>query len=165
MSRSLSVDDIVSRLEAQLAFHQEREAFHAEQEVHHREQRGVHAAETEKIRQSLETFRASAAAAADLASRTAPPPRATPAAAVAERLSLSRMALAVIEPMGRHEIFGTAKVTEEINRQFGSRLREPVDPRMVSMALSRLARDRRIHRLRPGKPHHEAVYAREKPPK
>jgi hypothetical protein len=164
MSRSLSVDDIVSRLEAQLAYHQERDAFHAGQEAYHREQRGVHAAEAEKIRQSLEAFRATAASATDLALRTAPPPRPTPAAVVARRLSVSQMARAVIQQMGRHEAFGTARVTQEINRQFGDRLREPVDLRMVSIALRRLARERSIHRLRPGKPHHEAVYARERPP-
>ena len=165
MKGNLSVDDIVSRLETQLAFHEERESFHAGQEAHHREQRGVHAAEAEGIRQSLESFRAAASSAAGLALRTAPPPRAAPAPVVTRRLSVSRMALAVIEPMGRHEIFGTSKVAAEIGRKFGDRLREPVDPRMVSIALSRLARDRRIHRLRSGRPHHEAVYAREKPPK
>jgi hypothetical protein len=161
---SLSVDDIVSRLEAQLAFHQEREAFHAGLEAQHREQREAHAAEAEKIRRNLEAFRATAAAAADLALRSASSPRPAAAPAVHRRLSVRRMALAVIGQMGRHEPFGTAKVTEEINRQFGSRLREPVDLRMVSIALRRLARDRSIHRLRPGKPHHEALYARERPP-
>jgi hypothetical protein len=150
----LSVDDIISRLEAQLAFHQERESFHAGQETHHREQRGVHAAEAETIRQSLETFRTAASAATGLAVRAAPPPRPAPAVPVHQRLSVNRMALAVIEQMGRHETFGRSKVTQEINRQFGDRLRKPVDVRTVSIALRRLSRERSIHRLRPGKPHH-----------
>ena len=164
MNGRISVDDIVSRLEAQLAFHQERETFHAGQEEHHREQRGAHAAEAEKIRHSLETFRDAAAAAAGLALRADPPPRPAPAPPANRRLSLSRMAMAVIEQMGSHETFGRSKVAREIDRQFGDRLREPVDIRMVSIALRRLSRERAIVRLRPGKPHHEAEYARERPP-
>src|SRR5215213_7114696 len=49
MSPGLSIADIVARLEAQLAVHQEKEAFHAGQEALHREQRSIHAAEVEKL--------------------------------------------------------------------------------------------------------------------
>lgn len=161
MSGGLSVADIVARLEAQLAVHQEKEAFHASQEALHREQRSVHAAEVEKLTRSLETFRASAAEAAELAGRGAPR-RKTAAVPAGKKLSLNKMVAAVVAGFGPLETFGPRKVTEEIQRQFQDHLREPVDPRMVSLALTRMAKSRSIHRLRPGKPHHEAVYARER---
>ncbi|HSF40867.1 MAG TPA: hypothetical protein VLT87_13815 [Thermoanaerobaculia bacterium] len=161
MSPGLSIADIVARLEAQLAVHQEKEAFHAGQEALHREQRSVHAAEVEKLTRSLETFRASAAEATELADRVSPR-RKTVAVSGGTRLSVNKMAAAVVADFGPHEPFGTRKVTAEITRQFQDSLREPVDPRMVSLALARMAKSRQIHRLRPGKPHHEAVYALEK---
>ncbi|HKV07105.1 MAG TPA: hypothetical protein VJ725_03140 [Thermoanaerobaculia bacterium] len=161
MSAGLSVADIVARLEGQLAFHREKETFHASQEALHREQRSAHAAEVERLTRSLEVFRASAAEAADLAGRVAPRSKAA-AVYTGKKLSVNKMATAVIAGFGPHEPFGTRKVTEEIQRQFQDSLREPVDPRMVSLALARMAKARGIHRLRPGKPHHEAVYARER---
>lgn len=161
MSAGLSVTDIVARLEAQLAVHREKEAFHAGQEALHREQRSVHAAEVERITRSLESFRASAAEASELAGRIAPR-RKTVAVPTGKKLSVNKMAFAVIAGFGPHEPFGTRKVTEEIQRQFEDSLREPVDPRLVSVELARMAKARWIHRLRPGKPHHEAVYARER---
>jgi hypothetical protein len=67
MSTRLSIEEMLSQLEKREAFHREQEAFHAEQEafhgqqqVHHREQRAVHAAELEKVRESLATFRTAA---------------------------------------------------------------------------------------------------------
>jgi hypothetical protein len=39
VSSQLSVAKVLANLEAQMAFHKEREAFHAEQEVFHRGQR------------------------------------------------------------------------------------------------------------------------------
>ncbi|HSK78525.1 MAG TPA: hypothetical protein VLQ45_18875 [Thermoanaerobaculia bacterium] len=161
MSPGLSIADIVARLEAQLAVHQEKESFHAGQEALHSEQRSIHAAEVERITRSLETFRASAAEATELADRISPR-RKTVAVPGGKKLSVNKMVAAVIAGFGPHEPFGTRKVTAEIIRQFQDSLPEPVDPRMVSLALIRMAKSRIIHRLRPGKPHHEAVYAREK---
>jgi hypothetical protein len=161
MSAGLSITDIVARLEAQLVVHREKEAFHAGQEALHREQRSAHAAEVEKLTRSLETFRASAAEASDLADRVAPRRKAV-AVSGGKKLSLNKRVAAVIAGFGPHEPFGTRKVTEEIHRQFEDSPREPVDPRMVSLALARMAKNRIIHRLRPGKPHHEAMYARER---
>lgn len=159
MSAGLSIPDIVARLEEQLAFHRERESFHAGQEAAHHEQRSVHAAEVEKITRSLEAFRASAAEATDLAGRVSPR-RKTVATPTGKKLSLNKKVTAVLAGFGPHESFGTRKVTAEIQRQFQD---TPVDPRMVSLALARMASSRQIHRIRPGKPHHEAVYARQRP--
>lgn len=162
MSPGLSIPDIVARLEQQLAFHREKESFHASQEALHGEQRSVHATEVEKITRSLEAFQTSAAEAAQLAGRTSPR-RKTVAVPTGKKLSLNKMVAAVVAGFPPHESFGTRKVAAEIRQQFQDSLREPVDPRMVSLALARMASARQIHRLRPGKPHHEAVYARQRP--
>jgi len=65
----LSMGAIVERLEAQIAFHREREAFHAEQETHHREQRALHASELESLTSNLAAFKASAAKLVSIALR------------------------------------------------------------------------------------------------
>ncbi len=72
MSSKLSVEALLANLEERAAFHREQEALHAQKETHHRDQRAVHAAELEKVLQSLETFRTAAASAVDLARPVAP---------------------------------------------------------------------------------------------
>ena len=67
MKTNRSIADVLETLEAQAAFHQERESFHASQEAHHREQRSGHAARLEEIRRRLEAFRTAAVEALDLA--------------------------------------------------------------------------------------------------
>src|SRR5436305_13582735 len=84
MSSQLSVAQVLANLEAQMAFHQEREAHHTQQEALHREQRAVHAAEHEKVARAYEAFKASAGGAAEIAARptvfpeTSPPPDGAP---------------------------------------------------------------------------------------
>src|SRR3982750_153728 len=86
MGAKLSVEEVVGNLERRVVFHREQEAlhtqqvvFHTQQEEHHREQQALHAAELQKVLQSLETFRTAAGTAVDLAQ--ALPPAAQPAAA------------------------------------------------------------------------------------
>src|SRR4051794_33972195 len=67
MSTSLSVAEILSKLEARIAHHEQQMAYHKQQEAHHREQSAAHAAELEKVRQHFESFKAAALPAADLA--------------------------------------------------------------------------------------------------
>ena len=49
MSTSLSVAEILAKLEARIAHHEQQVAFHKQQEVHHREQSAAHAAELNGI--------------------------------------------------------------------------------------------------------------------
>jgi len=67
----------------------------------------------------------------------------------------------VIESRSAGESFETNYVTMEINRRYGDRLRRPVRPKMVSIALRRMAAAGQIRMLREGHPHHEALYARD----
>ncbi|HYO12545.1 MAG TPA: hypothetical protein VE685_05050 [Thermoanaerobaculia bacterium] len=163
MSNLLSVPDIIGRLESQLAQHRQREAFHAEQEAFHRERRAHHAAESERIAASLESFRATAAAVTDLVNHPDSPPRTAPSGTRAPRISLPRMVASALERLGLFEPFGISKVTAEVNRLFGDRLREPVDPRQVSVVLRRMASRRQIHVVQKGRQRQQTLYTRERP--
>jgi len=169
MSTRLSVEEMLSQLEKREAFHRDQEAFHAEQEVflgqqqiHHREQRAVHAAELEKVRESLATFRAAAASAADLVGPVEPPapPRAEPKLPPPGKKFVSDLLRLVVASPEPQEPFGPAVVAAEANRRFGAHLREPIGPRTASDVLRRLAREGELQLVRKGKAHIEALYKR-----
>jgi hypothetical protein len=165
MSSTLSVVDVVARLQAQAAYHRERAAFHAQQEDLHREKRTGHEAELAGITQCLEAFQAAAAPALDLARR--PPVPVVESAPqdldLGPKPSLSKLVGAVVRGFAPTERFGASAVAREIDRRFGAGLRKRADPRLVSIALRRLADAGRIHQVRRGRPHWEALYARERP--
>jgi len=164
MSKLLSVPDIIGRLESQLAEHRKREAFHAEQEAFHRDRRAHYAAESERVAANLESFRATAATATDLVNHPDTPPRtASAGGARGPRISLPRMVASALERLGLFEPFGISKVTAEVNRLFGDRLREPVDSRQVSVVLRRMASRRQIHVVQKGRQRQQTLYTRERP--
>jgi hypothetical protein len=162
MSSKLSVEQVLTSLERRLEHHLEQEAFHARQEAHHREQRELQAAEAEKVRQGLEAFRGIAPLALDLAQPLAS--QSGPAAATEEilppagRLMASRLVRLAVQSAA--EPFGPTAVTEEVNRRFAGRLREPLGPRMVSNVLRRMLAEEEIELVREGKPFQEALYNR-----
>ena len=154
---------LLAQLEKQLAQHREREAFHAEQESAHHEQRERHAQEAAKIAQTMDALRSSLTAALGLVA---------PAVAAEARDQdmdtghvriLTRLVNRVIEGKSSAERFGAAAVTEEVNRRFSNILRRPATARQVALVLRRQARRGLIHEVRRGKPHHEALYVRERP--
>jgi hypothetical protein len=163
MQTSRSIAEVLSKLEVQAGFHREREAFHARQEEMHRQERSHHAGELAQIEQRLESFRAAAAAALDIADRLAAPAAEDEAEdfGPAYRPKLVRMVTRVIEPLEGAARFGCNWVTAEVNRRFGKGLRRPVKARQISIVLRRMARTGRIHLVRAGRPHHEALYTRE----
>ncbi len=162
MRANRSIADLVARLEAQAAFHREREALHAKQEDLHRQQRTHHAAELEQIAVRLDAFRSASAAVLELADRIVPPDPGEDGEdfGPAYRPRLGRMVKRVIEGLGETGRFGPAWVTSEINRRFGQGLRKPVKARQISVVLRRMHRYGRIHLVREGRPHHEALYSR-----
>ena len=161
-----SIAEIVDSLERQVAFYREREAFHAQQEAYQREQRSAYAAELETVTRHLEAFRAAAEAAVPLADRAVTPVAPAPEEdfGSASRPKLGRMVGKVLADLGKHQPFGLTLVTAEVNRRFGERLRRPVDERQVSVVLRRLQRAGKLHLVRRGRPHWEALYSRERPP-
>jgi len=160
MASPTSLESIVSRLEAQIAFDEEREAFHAGQEAFHREQRSLFAAELEKLKGTLEAFKTAAVTAAELTTRAAafsPPP---PSLDIGRKPSLTRMIRRILETRPAGDVFGTNFITAEINRHYRERLRRPVKEKIVSITLKRLQRQGELRQVREGRPHHEALYAR-----
>lgn len=167
MKTNRSVGDILASLEAQAVFHRERAAFHAGHEEHHRGQRSTHESELAEIERRLEAFRAAASEALDFADR--------PAAAVPEqdlrqkdlgsasRPKLGRMVTLLLEDKGASERFGPVGLAREVNERFGERLRRPVTVPQISIVLRRLHGQGKIHQVRQGRPHWEALYVKEAP--
>ncbi|MFL6260996.1 MAG: hypothetical protein ACJ76Y_14915 [Thermoanaerobaculia bacterium] len=151
MGAKLSVEEVLGNLERRAAFHREQEAFHAQQvvfhlqqEEHHREQQALHTAELQKVLQSLETFRAAAGTAVDLAQALLP--AAQPAAAVEETR---------LPPSNRKMVGRLIKLATQ-----SPALAEPVGPRTASDVLRRMLAEGEIHLVREGKPFQEALYRR-----
>jgi hypothetical protein len=154
---------IVERLEAQIAFHREREAFHAEQEAHHREQRAAHAAELETLTSNLAAFKATTATAMELARREvalppAPPP--VPSQDIGDNPSLTKMVKRIVEIKSPNDVFGPAAILQEVRQHYGNRLRGPATKKLVSIALSRMHTAGKLRVARKGEPHHETLYAK-----
>lgn len=166
MKSNRTVSEIVASLESQLAFNREKEELHARHEAFHREQRTLFAGEREKIERNLEAFGTAASGALDLAERTLVRPAKAQASldlGSASNPRLGRMVALVLEGKNPEEPFGPAGLTEEVNRRFGERLRQPADARQISVVLRRMERLGRIHLVRKGRPHWEALYRREVP--
>ncbi len=167
MSAKLSVEDVLSTLEARAVFHREREAFHAEKEVHHREQRTLHAAELARVQESLESFRAAAPTALELArERVGPVQESAPDPAVLEDLTASgrtpgsRRIRRVVANWDPEKPFGPTEVAGEVNRRYRGLIRKPIGTRAASDVLRRMHAEGQIALVRPGKAFHEALYRR-----
>jgi cell pole-organizing protein PopZ len=169
MSTAFSVAEVLARLEARIAHHEQQMALHQQQEAHHREQSAAHAAELETVRRHFESFKATALPAADLAGVSMDPGPAreeTPEDLrefVGKRIMASKLIARVIQRLGDDEAFGASRVAEEANRRFRDSLKKPVDTRMVSVVLRRLRDSGELHQVRSGGAAHEALYSKRRP--
>lgn len=162
MSKSLSVAEVLAKLEARIAHHQQRKAFHAEQEALHREQHAFHDAELEKVLQRYEAFKAAADATAEYTAPQVPaePEKEEPIPRFGDRPMVSRLVVRVVERQPEGEEFGAHAIAKEVNRRYGDKLGKPVKASAVSTVLRRLARARRIHETQHGKAFHGGLYVR-----
>jgi hypothetical protein len=165
MSTTLSVAEVLQKLEWQVAHHREQEALHAQQEVFHREQRAHHAAELEKVARHLEAFRSMAPEAAEVAARGQAPPEPQNREELdpGPRPTLALLVKKVVEVTDGQDVFGPSVMAREVKRRFGARWRGAVDPRVVSGILRRLHENGLLCRVREGRSYHEALYCRERP--
>jgi hypothetical protein len=159
MASKISLDSIVGRLQAQIAFDREREAFHAGQETFHREQRALFAAELEKLTSILESFETAATIATELADRGALP-SAAPSLDIGRKPSLTRMVTRILETRPADDIFGSKAITAEVNKHYGEKLRRPVKVNLVSIVLRRMVTTGKLRLVQKGKPRHEALFAK-----
>ena len=166
LSVEFSVAQILANLEAQMAFHREKESLHAKEEAFHHEQRTLHAGEYEKIAKHYEAFKASAGSAAEIAARNVvpapppeppreegPPPPLTP-------VLRSRLVARLVRELPAGEAFTPTKVAREVNRRYPRELLKPVDSRLASSALRRLLANGAVQLVQKGTAHREAVYTR-----
>lgn len=155
MASNLPLTEIVTDLEARLAFHQE-------QARHHEEQRNRHQAEIETISRKLATFRAAISEAESLPElgplpgRTAESPSSKPHPG--GKVYTARLVASVLKDHPAGEPFGISTITQEINRRYRDHLSKPIKPRQVSVVLRWMLRTGRIRSVQKGRPFHEALY-------
>jgi hypothetical protein len=167
MSTAFSVTEILARLEARIAHHEQQMGFHQQQEVHHREQSAAHGAELEKVRQHFESFKTAALPAADLAGI---PVVASALAGeekpddlqefIGKRIMASKLIVRAIDRLGDDETFGANRVAAETNHRYYDQLKRPVDARKVSVVLRRLRDAGELHQVKSGGAAHEALYSK-----
>lgn len=162
MTFAMPPERLLAELEKQLAHHREREAFHSKQESAHREQRERHAQEAAKVAQTAEALRTSLTTALGLVAPALAAEARDEEMDTGHQRILTRLVNRVIEGKAGSERFGAAAVTDEVNRRFASILRGEATPRQVALVLRRQADRGLIHQVRRGKPHHEALYVRER---
>jgi hypothetical protein len=163
LSAKLSVEEVLSQLEARAAALRAEEASHAEQEALHKRQRESCAAELEKVLTALESFRSAAADAVPFAEAAGAKPKAKEVPEKLPppgRLMVSRLLRLAIESPDLPEPFGATAVAAEANRRFANRLRELVAPRTASDVLRRMLGEGKLELVRKGKAQHEAIYRR-----
>jgi hypothetical protein len=165
MSTAFSVAEILARLEARIAHHEQQVELHKQQEAHHREQSAAHAAELDKVRRHFESFKAAALPAADLAGvLVAPEPeKGEPEDLrefVGKRIMASKLIARVIRGFGEDETFGATRVAAEANRRYRDTLKKPVDARTASTVLRRLRDAGELHQVQSGGAAHEALYSK-----
>jgi hypothetical protein len=166
VSSRLSIEDVLAKLEKEMAFHKEQADHHAEREAFHRDQRASHTAEYESVAKHYEAFKSTAGAAADIAARVAaaeppkpPPPPPQPAAPVTPQPPHKLVARLVKElPAG--ETYTPAKIAAEVNRRYPRELKKPLKTPAVSTILRRMAESRRLRLVQPGGAHQQAVYTK-----
>jgi hypothetical protein len=137
--------------------------------VHHREQRALHAAELARVEESLESFRAAAPTALELArervgpvqeSVPTPDPAALEILTASGRTPGSRRIRRVVANWDPEKPFGPTEVAGEVNRRYRGQIRKPIGTRAASDVLRRMHAEGKIVLVRPGKAFHEALYRR-----
>lgn len=163
MSMDLSLSQMIAKLEGKVALHQEGQRFHSEQEALHREKAAQHAVELEAAQAHLAALRAAAESAGEILGRDASPSAQEDALDVSQKRSLSRMVAQVVESKSPDETFGAHAVTQEVEKRWGGKLRSAPDSRNVAALLRRWAQSGRLHQVREGRAHHEALFRKNRP--
>lgn len=157
MASNLPLAEIVTDLEARLAFHQE-------QARHHEQERARHEVEIETISRKLSTFRAAISEAESLPDLSPIPgmteERSSTDLVPGGKVYTARLVARILEDHPAGEPFGISAVTQAVNRRYRDHLSKPIKPRQVSVVLRWMLRTGRIRSVRKGRPSHEALYVK-----
>lgn len=159
MSRQLSIERVLAELQGRIENHRRQAAFHAEQEAFHQKEKVRHTAELQTVTERFETFQAAADAVSELVERPREEKAADDSIPAGKGAVLSKLVERVVAAKGPIEAFGATAITREIRERYGARLEKKIDVRAVAAKLRRMTRARRIHQLRKGRAHHEALYS------
>jgi len=157
MKSQLSIADMLSRLESQIALHRDKQAFHAEQKSHHQDEEARHAAALERLSQHYVAFKAAASEA-----EAALPPEPSPEKAAGDDSDLgprpkkSRALGRVVDAWPAGVPFGASEVAAAVNRRFAGKL--GLSARDAESFLRRRALNGTLKVVRKGKPFHETLY-------
>lgn len=167
MSLDRSLGQMIAELEKKVGLHRERQSFHAEQEALHRDKAAQHGAELEAAQAHLQALRAAAETAGELLGRDEAAPSSQPerndTLDVNRKRALSRMVAQVVESKSPDETFGARAVTQAVQERWGAQLRHHPDSRSVAALLRRWALSGRLHQVREGRAHHEALFQKKRP--
>jgi hypothetical protein len=160
MDTNVSIAQVLTEMETQIAHHEGQEAFHAQQEVFHRDQRALHAETLAKVRERYEAFRSAVTAAGEVVQ--VQPPAPAPALIFPDDrpITLTKLAARLIASKGADETFTPSGVAQELNQRFPAKLRHPVDGRALSVCLRRLLAQGHLRLVKKGGAVHEAIYGR-----
>jgi hypothetical protein len=157
MKGHLSIAETLSRLEAQIALHRDKQAFHAEQKIHHQNEEARHAAELERLSQHYATFR-EAASGVEAVLPPAPPPEEKPLddSDLGDRPKISRALGRVVASWPAGVPFGASAVAGTANQRFAGKL--SLSARDAASYLRRRSLDGSLQVVREGRPFHETLY-------
>jgi hypothetical protein len=159
MSGNLSVAQILADLETQIAHFEAQGPFHARQEAFHRAEKERCENEVATLRERYEAFKKASAEAREVVQRKGtggPPP--LDEEDDGRSASMPTLISWVVAAKADGDSFGATALTQEINQHYSNRLRQPINLRSVSVALSRMAKRGQVKVVREGKAHHEALY-------
>jgi len=169
MSRKLSIERVLTELEARIKHLRSQEAFHAEQEAFHQKEKVRLAEELKMVEERFEAFQAAAEAVTGLVSSSLDQKEEKEEKKIDDSIPpgkgavLSRLVARMVAAKGPTEPFGAADITFEIRQRFGTRLKRKIDVRTVAAKLRRMAKSGLIHQIREGRSFHEAMYVKEPP--
>lgn len=166
MSRKLSIEKVLTQLQARIEHHRSQQAFHAEQEAFHQQEKDRHAAELKMVEERFEGFQAAAESVIGLVASPQAPGGEAEEKAIDDSIPpgkgavLSKLVARLVAAKGPAEPFGASDITHELQARYGARLKRKVDVRTVAAKLRRMAGSQLIHQARAGRAFHETLYRR-----
>jgi len=160
MEGKLSIAETLSRLEAQIALHRDKQAHHAEQKSHHEAEEARHSAELARLSQRHAAFKAAASEVEAVL-----PPDPTPEKSDKDSILDTDLGRKPKKSAGLSRVvaswpegvpFGASEVAGAVNHRFAGKL--SLTARDAASFLRRRWLNGTLELVREGKPFHETLY-------